>query len=129
MGNRKLPLVCASNGDYSTFYTEPCQRAACHYWSKEQRACTAGQGTAEVFSRWFTPARDVALPACPIEPTCAWNVAAVQAGDPGCVVRRLGMLCEHQGGDWNTFDVAEPDDPVWGLDDKCVGECIDELES
>jgi hypothetical protein len=43
-----------------------------------------------------------------------WNLTAVARGDVGCVVRRLGMLCEHQGGEWNTFQMAEPDDPVWG---------------
>jgi hypothetical protein len=110
---RRLALLCASNSDgVNSFYTEPCSRGRCYAY--ENGACTAGTETAEVFEKWFTPTRDANLPSCPISKSCMWDITAVTRGEVGCVVRRLGMLCEHQGGEWNTWQMAEPDDPVWG---------------
>jgi hypothetical protein len=112
---RRLPLLCASNSDgVSSFYIEPCAGRACHEYDRKREACRAGTETAEIFSRWFTKERDAALPTCPAAEQCAWNVAALKIGTPGCVPRRLGMICEHQGGEWNTFEMADPDDPCWG---------------
>lgn len=108
--SRHLPLVCPSNeGPKSLGLTsEPCTRAACTWWKD---GCTAGAQTTKDYARWFKGE----LPACPIAEQCTWNVDAVKRGEPGCAPRRLGLLCEHQGGEWNTFDMADPDDEeAWG---------------
>jgi|SRR5271166_338663 len=111
---RRLVLLCASNSaGPGSFYTEPCTRSACHSFDKTTKTCKAGTETAEVFEKWFTTARDKSLPECPISRQCMWDLTARARGEVGCVVRRLNMLCEHQGGDWNTWDMADPDDPVW----------------
>jgi hypothetical protein len=77
-----------------------------------------------MFARWFTPRMDAAMPACPSADHCAWDVASVRAGQPGCVVRRLGLICAHQAGlpgvdpdvaEWETWNMADPDDAdAWG---------------
>lgn len=47
--------------------------------------------------------------ACPKADACRWNQDAIAAGVKQCLPGRLGMLCEHVGGEWNnTFDMAEP---------------------
>jgi len=103
-GPRGLPLLCASNEDTKRgFHASGCRG----------RACDAGHELAEMHAGNFTPARDAALPACPIADRCAWDVGARDRGEPGCTVRRLGMLCEHQGGEWSTWMMADPDDPCW----------------
>lgn len=53
------------------------------------------------------------MPPCALEKTCTWNVDAIERGEPGCVVRRLGLLCEHQGGEWNTWDMMDASDACW----------------
>lgn len=91
---RRLALLCASNSaGPGSFYTEPCTRAKCH--SFESGKCKAGTETAEVFEQWFTPTRDAKLPICPISGQCMWDITALARGEVGCVVRCLGMLCEH----------------------------------
>lgn len=59
------------------------------------------------------------MPECPSAAQCRWNIDALKRGEPGCFVRRLGVLCEHQGGElavFNTFMGADVDDPVWSMD-------------
>lgn len=45
-------------------------------------------------------------PPCPLADSCRWNIDAIAAGKPACGVRMLGLICEHQGGEWNTFEMA-----------------------
>jgi hypothetical protein len=47
---------------------------------------------------------------CALAERCRWHVDAVSRGLDHCVVRRLGEICEHQGGQWNTFDMAPPEE-------------------
>jgi hypothetical protein len=116
---RRLKLVCASNDDHEHgFHTAPCSGKACGWWSKVTNRCTAGEelSSEELYGRWFTAERDAKMPPCPIADRCTWNVDAIKRGEPGCGVRRLGLVCEHQGGEWRTWDMAEADDPIWGKD-------------
>ena len=112
-------LICASTQGPKTFdlIAEPCTGKACSNF--ENNVCTAGSETEDAFSKWLdaTPRP----PACPMADRCHWNVAALAQGKPACVVRRLGLICEHQANDenkdyaiWSTFDMADPDDSCWG---------------
>ena len=111
-------MLCASNeggedanGNPLGFHMEPCTGAKCSWW--EQGGCTAGTNVSNDYRRWFKP--DSEVPPCPVAAQCMWNVQALKRGEPACGVRRLGLLCEHQGGIWNTFDMAPPDDvEAWG---------------
>jgi hypothetical protein len=115
---RKLPLICASNeggmdaqGNPIGFHTTPCEGKSC-YWHQDG-ACSAGAAVTRDYGKWVKP--ETVLPSCPLADRCAWNVEAVKRGEPACGVRRLGMICEHQGGDWNTFQMADPNDAeAWG---------------
>ncbi len=117
---RRLPILCPSNdgpppGDPNgdrTFHTSGC-KPTCTFWKK---GCQAGLESTEMYQQWYTTKRDENMPACPIASTCRWNIDAVKRGEAGCLVRRLGLICEHQGGEWNTFQMAEPDDECWGED-------------
>lgn len=119
---RKLPVICPSNlggDDGFTLYTTPCEGRSCIWWGRQstgQIGCTAGEREAKPYKQWFTTIRDANLPACPAAKHCRWNTDAVNRGEPGCAPRRLGLICEHQGGVWNTFDMADFDDPVWSMD-------------
>lgn len=120
MGKVRLKLVCPSNEDLDyTFFSEGCKQGVCTFWGDTGsgvKGCTAGIDLRDGFGRWLSPERDAKMPSCPLEGTCTWNVNAVARGEPGCVPRRLGMVCEHQGGEWNTFQMADPDDECWGKD-------------
>jgi hypothetical protein len=118
MAERRLPLLCPSNHDPhlpygQQFHHEKCTRKACFYWKNNQ--CSAGNELMDWHEEEgnFANRTNKKLPNCPISSVCTWNVSAVARGEPGCVVRRLGLLCEHQGGDWATWEVALPDDPCW----------------
>lgn len=115
---KKLPLLCASNeGGYDEqdqplgFHTTPCTGKKCTWF--EKGACSAGTKLSDEYRRWFKP--DSEIPPCPIAERCTWNVEAVARNEPACGVRRLGMICEHQGGEWNTWQMAEASDvEAWG---------------
>lgn len=124
---RRLPVICPSNlggDDGFTLYTTPCEARSCQWWGQQstgQIGCTAGEGEGADYAKWFTTKRDTNMPLCQSAAQCRWNIDALKRGEPGCFVRRLGVLCEHQieGGElavFNTFDMADPDDPVWGMD-------------
>jgi len=111
----KLPVLCASilASFEQGLQTGPCEGKTCVFWQSASGECGAGTGMADDYRRWFKP--DSEIPSCPIADRCRWNIGAVNRGEPACGVRRLGMLCEHQGGDWNTFEMASPDDEeAWG---------------
>ena len=108
MSVRRLPLLCASvlSSYEKGLETYPCEGKSCVFWREGD--CGAGLDMADEYRRWFKP--DSEIPPCPIADSCRWNQGALKRGEPACGVRRLGLLCEHQGGVWNTFDMAPPDD-------------------
>jgi len=80
---------------------------SCTYWKKS--ACSARLEIREDAARLLAvPVPEI--PRCPIAATCRWDVEAKRDGHRACEVRLLGMLCEHQGGEWNTFDMAPFDE-------------------
>jgi hypothetical protein len=100
---RRLPILqCPSVGDHLRFYSEPCTRGACSNWREGQ--CTAVTETEEAYSVVMDQYPDPGE--CPMASQCRWHVQAVENGQTKCLVRRLGELCEHQGGEWNTFAMA-----------------------
>ncbi len=116
--SKHLPLLCPSNydprlPDGERFHFTKCSRQACHAWENGQ--CTAGTGMMKWHAEFgnFTKKKDNKMPDCPIADTCTWNKTALARGEPGCVVRRLGALCAHQGGDWSTWEMMGADDPCW----------------
>lgn len=102
---KRLPvaLQCPSVGDESLFEHTDCSGKACSWW---KNGCSARVETEEAYLVHET----VLAPECPLALRCRWHTDAVAEGKTGCVVRRLGMLCEHQGGEWNTFQMAPPDE-------------------
>jgi hypothetical protein len=77
--------------------------AACTWWKEGH--CTARTET--FLGGEKVLAKPVAiLPHCALAATCRWQDDARKEGKPGCEVRMLGMVCEHQGGEWNTFLMA-----------------------
>jgi hypothetical protein len=103
--HRLTVIQCPSVDQAMTFKHEPCTREACTFWKGH---CTAATDTEEAYAAVLD--RDPDPGDCPLAPSCRWHVQAVQHGQTKCVVRRLGMICEHQGGDWNTFEMAEPEE-------------------
>lgn len=85
---------------------EPCTHKACVFWKQDR--CSAAIDTEEAYAAVLD--RDPDPGDCSLAPSCRWHVQAVNNGQTKCVVRRLGMLCEHQGGDWNTFGMASPEE-------------------
>jgi hypothetical protein len=105
MARHLTVFQCPSVGGLDVFYHEGCTK--CQVWWKSG-ACSAQQATAEVYSAHLD--RHGAPPPCALSDRCRWHLDAVRASSGVCVVRRLGEVCEHQGGIWNTFDVAPPDE-------------------
>ena len=120
MAKVRLKLICPSNEDDNhKLVTSGCSRGACAFWGVAGpgiEGCTAGLDLRDAFQQWLRPDRDAKMPECPLAGSCTWNVNAVARGEPGCVPRRLGLICEHQGGEWNTFQMADPDEECWGQD-------------
>lgn len=87
----------------SVFTFERCTGSKCFGW----RNGRCGERVDHFYDASKLLAKPVkVLPACALAETCRWNVDAKKEGKPGCEVRLLGMVCEHQGGEWNTFDMA-----------------------
>jgi hypothetical protein len=103
---KKLPIVCPSVGTLTEFFTEPCKRGACFGWV--DGGCGEAAHLRDVYQKHLD--KDPLPPPCPIKDTCRWHLDAVARGENACPPRRLGMLCEHQGGEWNTFQMAEPEE-------------------
>jgi hypothetical protein len=102
---RKLHVLqCPSvERGVAEFYHEPCMTDACTWWKGH---CTARLEVLDTYKEHF----EALAPPCRLAPACRWHVEALAAGEPGCPPRRLGMLCEHQGGEWNTFEMAPPEE-------------------
>jgi hypothetical protein len=105
---RRLPLAiqCPSVDDPNRrfeerFGHEPCLGSKCALWSGR---CEAADETEASYGAIL--GRFGMAPECPLANRCRWHIQAVRDGKPGCAVRRLGELCQHQGGDWNTFEMA-----------------------
>lgn len=117
---RSLPVAiqCPSVGAASTqLEHEDCSGSECPWW---EGGCTARTQTeADYLIHETTLAQE-----CPLATRCRWHIEAMREGHVGCVVRRLGMLCEHQGGEWNTFQMADPDE--WEQTTDYVEEQTDE---
>ena len=98
---RRLPITiqCPSVSESFELAHEPCSGAACSWW---ENGCSARRTVESEYLQHET----TLAPECPLAPRCRWHLDALAGGQVGCVVRRLGMLCEHQGGEWNTFEMA-----------------------
>jgi hypothetical protein len=118
---KTLPLAiqCPSVGSATDELEHvDCSGNACTWW--KNGGCSARVETEEVFL-----VKETKLAAeCPLASRCRWHIDAVAEGKVGCVIRRLGMLCEHQGGEWNTFQMAPPEE--WGDDPLPTEESDDE---
>jgi hypothetical protein len=91
------PIQCPSVSDGATFFHEPCTSGACHWWGGR---CTA---------RDTVPlGRLKKKLSCPLATKCRWGL---EAPDGLCPPMTYGTLCEHQGGDFNTFDFEEATRP------------------
>lgn len=104
MSDTRLKVFCPSVADGTTFTTEPCQREACIWW--KNGGCSAQKTERKRYA--IVPPQPTAPP-CPKAKACRWHLDAQKLGKP-CLPRSLGMLCEHAGGEWNTFDMADPKD-------------------
>jgi len=105
---KKLPtaIQCPSVGAGSLSLShEACDGSACAWW---EDGCGARVLTENQYSAFLD--KKPLAPDCPIASMCRWHVEAVASGLQACLVRRLGMLCEHQGGEWNTFEMAAPEE-------------------
>jgi hypothetical protein len=108
---RRLVLLCPSVEDFSRrqpFTTAPCEESRCTFWAC---GCTAGLEIAELYAVHLDKHP---LPDChKARPNvCRWHSDAMNRKDPGCPVRRLGMVCAHAGGEWETFQMVPPEE--WG---------------
>lgn len=108
---KRLRVLCPSVQDPSRpnsyFTTAPCEGRTCSFWKKG--GCSAGAEIRDSYERHLD--KEV-LPDCPKADAavCRWHADAVERGEPACPVRRLGMVCEHAGGEWVTWDMVGPDD-------------------
>jgi hypothetical protein len=101
---REKTMFCPSVSDgAATFTTSKCERSACIWW---KNGCSAQKTERKRYA--VVPPQPVAPP-CPKAAHCRWHNDAAKLGLP-CLPRSLGMLCEHAGGEWNTFDMADPKD-------------------
>jgi hypothetical protein len=103
----KKKTLCPSVQKVMELTTEPCTMGACTWWKGNR--CTARKETFEDAAKLLAKPV-IVIPPCPIASDCRWNQDAVKEGKRACEVRLLGMLCEHQGGEWNTFDMAPFDE-------------------
>jgi hypothetical protein len=100
----KAGKFCPSVSDGAARFTRAvCEEKACLWW---QRGCSAQEIERKRYS--IVPPQSLAPP-CPKAAACRWHSDAAKLGLP-CLPRQLGMLCEHVGGEWNTFDMAEPEE-------------------
>ena len=74
----------------STFVHEPCLGRACTAWWEAGRCSAADTIPVGRLRRRLR---------CGLVASCRWSL---QASDGGCPPMRLGEVCEHQGGTFNT---------------------------
>ncbi len=100
-------MQCPSVSTGAAVFThEPCTAAKCSGWKNGQcqERIDSFAGAAHQLTQ------RAAIPLCPLAGVCRWNQDALREGLPACEVRQLGMVCEHQGGEWNTFLMAPWED-------------------
>lgn len=78
----------------SRFVHENCQTAACHWWAKR---CTAADTIPVAELMRGRPRKKQLF--CALASRCRWMVQAV---DGLCPPMKMGEVCEHQGGTYNT---------------------------
>ncbi len=106
VANKRLSVIqCPSVDNDMVFTHEPCTGRACTLWAG---ACSAANDTARTYKALLDHYPDPGE--CPLAANCRWHIQAVTQGQTKCLVRRLGELCEHQGGLWSTFDMAPPEE-------------------
>lgn len=117
---RKLPIVCPSVDDPAKdleerFTYEACGHKKCVFWKGR---CEAEIELAEEYAEHTSrrQQKGLEMPVCDLAPRCRWHVQSLKEGRAGCVPRQLGMLCQHQGGEWMTFDMAPADEDCWRED-------------
>lgn len=98
-----FPILCPSVVLNSEFTTEPCSGSKCSWW---KRSCIAQATVLKEYGKHETVPPVVP---CPVQFQCRWYLDAQKVGQT-CSVQRLGMICEHQGGEWNTFEMACSDE-------------------
>lgn len=96
-----MSIQCPSVCEGATFTREPCRMSACSWWKD---GCTAQETERKRYA--VVPPQPPAPP-CPIAAQCRWHLDAAKNGLL-CLPRSVGTLCEHVGGEWNTFDMADP---------------------
>lgn len=79
----------------SVFTHEPCSSRACTWWDRVSDRCEAADTVPVGKLRRRKP--------CTLAAHCRW---ALQGGGI-CPPMKLGEICEHQGGTFNTFDLPE----------------------
>jgi len=90
-----MKLQCPSVMDGSVIFThEDCQPATCTWWRKR---CTAAD-TVPVVALMRGRLRKKRL-VCALASRCRWMA---QATDGLCPPMKMGEICEHQGGTYNT---------------------------
>lgn len=90
------------------FSHEACGFGTCHWYDKQALICGARTAVQDNYREHLD--KDPVPPDCPLASQCHWHLDAIAVGEQACPPRRLGLLCEHQGGEWNTFDMADPED-------------------
>ena len=89
----ECPSVQISSAE-GGFVHEPCAASKCHWW--ENKKCSAVS---------TVPVGNLTKKLkCALAPRCRW---AHQSIGGVCPPMTHGTLCEHQGGDFNTFDFEE----------------------
>ena len=103
---KQLPLAiqCPSVGAVSSFTHSDCNGSRCEWW--EHGKC----GARILTERQFAEKMKALPPPCGLASSCRWDIEALAEGRAACAVRLMGMICEHQGGEWNTFNMADPMD-------------------
>lgn len=89
-------VQCPSVGSAMAMTHEPCVRAACTWWEGAADRCSAADT--------IPVGRLRRRRTCDLASTCRWML---QSADGLCPPMRLGEICEHQGGTFNTFMLEE----------------------
>ena len=86
-------IQCPSVGSVVELTHEPCIRAACSWW---RGRCTADDT--------IPVGRLTRRKRCALAKRCRWSL---QAAGGICPPMKLGEICEHQGGTFNTFALED----------------------
>jgi hypothetical protein len=87
-----VKIQCPSVAIGAAMFThEPCTSRACTWWDKEKDLCSAAST--------IPVGRLKRRKKCDLAPVCRW---ALQSPNGVCPPMKLGEVCEHQGGTFNT---------------------------